>query len=385
MHENSSSLSSPSSLDDETVLVNTKKPDKCQNEDDTLELIFQKQPDVTFVVEGVEFPCHLEMLSERCAVLHDIVSIHGFRQRLHKKQRTLSYKQEQRLVSPLPSPPTITVTELRNVEHKIFRALIEFLYTNELPGGFYWDERQGVPFSPSMKEDPVECDQSSEQSQEQSICHSMKFLQRLLIAADRFNIVALKHDVEYKLYGKSFFQLSIRSSIKLRIVIVAHSRFFFSPNLPSADEFLYSFTSAELFVWADSHSCAFLKEKAMDRICRKSDESDYDIVLSKDGWTVIRESKRLLEELFLYARYSFQGVRYVKQKDHSSDYKSNELYYYKVEYLRLRLSELGLDIDGTREMLEERLGPHLDINHRYFLPTKLTKLSEKDTGLHLDQ
>jgi len=351
MHENSSSLSSPSSLDDEAVLVNTKKPDKCQNEDDTLELIFQKQPDVTFVVEGVEFPCHLEILSERCAVLHDIVSIHGFRQRLHKKQRTLSYKQEQRLVSPLPSPPTITVTELRNVEHKIFRALIEFLYTNELPGRFYWDERQGVPFSPSMKEDPVECDQSSEQSQEQSICHSMKFLQRLLIAADRFNIVALKHDVEYKLY----------------------------------DEFLYSFTSAELFVWADSHSCAFLKEKAMDRICRKSDESDYDIVLSKDGWTMIRESKRLLEELFLYARYSFQGVRYVKQKDDSSDYKSNELYYYKVEYLRLRLSELGLDIDGTREMLEERLGPHLDINHRYFLPTKLTKLSEKDTWLHLDQ
>ena len=123
----------------------------------------------------------------------------------------------------------------------------------------------------------------------------------------------------------------------------------------------------------------------MDRICKKSDSVN-DIVISKDGCTMIRESKRLLEELFFYARYGFQGVRYVKQKDHASDYKSNELYYYKVAYLRLRLSELGLDIDGTREMLEERLRPHLDINHRHFLPTKLTKLSEKDTGrLRLDQ
>jgi hypothetical protein len=206
MHENSSSLSSPSSLDDETVLANAWKSEKFQNEDDTLELAFQKQPDVTFVVEGVIFPCHLEILSERCAVLHDIVSIHGFRQRLPKKQRTLSYKQEQGLVSLLPSPPMITVTELRNVEHKIFRALIEFLYTNELPGVFYWDERQGAPFSPSVKEEPVDFDQASEQSQEQSICHSMKFLQRLLVAADRFNIVALKHDVEYKLYGTFFLQ-----------------------------------------------------------------------------------------------------------------------------------------------------------------------------------
>jgi hypothetical protein len=354
MHENSSSLSSPSSQDDETVLVSTKKPEKCQNEDDALELVFQKLPDVTFVVEGVEFPCHLEILSKRCAVLHDIVSIHGFRQRLSKKQRTLSHKQEQGSISPSPlpspSPPMITVTELWNIEHKIFRALLEFLYTNELPGVFYWDDRQGAPFSPSGKEDPVDCDQCSEQSQERSILHSMSFFQRLLIAADQFNVVALKHDVEYKLY----------------------------------DEFLYSFTSAELFVWADSHSCAFLKEKAMDRICKKSDSVN-DIVISKDGCTMIRESKRLLEEFFLYARYGSQGVHYIKNKDHASDYKSNELYYYKVKYLRLRLSELGLDIDGTREMLEERLRPRLDFNHRHFLPTKLTKFSEKDTGLRLAQ
>jgi len=356
MHEKSSSLSSSSSssssLDDETLLVSTKKPDKYQDKDQSIESIFQEPPDVTFVVEGIEFPCHLKILSKRCVILHDLVSVHGIQQRLSKKQRTLTQTQEkaqtqaQERKSMSSSQLMITVTELRNVEHEIFRALLEFLYTNEIPGACYWGDKQEEYFSPSKKADHVDCDQCPELSRERPIYHAMGFLQRLLVAADRFHMVALKHEIENKIY----------------------------------DEFLYSFTSAELFVWADSHSCAFLKEKAMDRICKKSGSVD-DFVISKDGWSMIRESKRLLEELFLYATYGCHGVRYNKYKDHASDYKSNELYYYNVEYLRLRLSEFGLDIDGTREMLEERLRPHLDVNHRHFLPTKLTILSEKDTGL----
>ena len=340
MNKMLSSFPSSSSLHDEIVLVDAKKPGKYQDEDEHLEFAFQEPPDVTFVVEGIQFPCHLKMISKESDVLHDIISAHGIQQRLSKKQRTLTQTQEKVLKpeqrSPSPSPSMTTVTELRNVEHEIFRALLEFLYTSELPDIVYWGDRHEELFSTNEKEDPVDCYKNFQQSREQPIYYAMRFLQRLLIAADRFHMVALKHEIEYKLY----------------------------------DEFLYSFTSAELFVWADSHSCALLKEKAMDRICKKSDFVD-DFVISKDGWTMIRESKRLLEELLLYAMYGSDGVRYTKLNDHSSDYKSNEHHYYKVEYLRLRLSELGLEIDGTREMLEERLRPHLDVNHRGFLPTKL--------------
>ena len=98
---------------------------------------------------------------------------------------------------------------------------------------------------------------------------------------------------------------------------------------------------------------------------------------------MIRESKRLLEELFLYEREGYHEVRYnTHGSHHVLNHKNKELYYWKVEYLRRRLSDLGLDVDGTREMLEERLKPHLDIKDRHLLPTKLTKLlSENDNRL----
>eukprot|EP00534_Pseudo-nitzschia_fraudulenta_P017722 CAMPEP_0201271696 /NCGR_PEP_ID=MMETSP0853-20130426/39190_1 /ASSEMBLY_ACC=CAM_ASM_000640 /TAXON_ID=183588 /ORGANISM="Pseudo-nitzschia fraudulenta, Strain WWA7" /LENGTH=136 /DNA_ID=CAMNT_0047578349 /DNA_START=53 /DNA_END=463 /DNA_ORIENTATION=+ len=117
----------------------------------------------------------------------------------------------------------------------------------------------------------------------------------------------------------------------------------------------------------------------MDRICKKTGRDD-DSVISKDGWTIIRESNRLVEELFLYSRYGSHDIRYDECNYNSPGHKSNELFYYKVEYLRLRLSALGLDSDGTREMLEKRLRPHLDPDHRHLLPTKLTKLSANKTG-----
>lgn len=343
MYENSKSL------DHETVPVGTNKSGICQNEDENLEFEFQEPADVIFVVEGIKFPCHLKILSRRCAFLRDIVSIHGIQQRLSKKQRIESKHQthERQQSCSSPSQSITTAVELRNVEHKIFRALLEFLYANELPDVIYWEETRGDSFSSSGEEDAEDPNQSSDESEERSIFHSMRFLQKLLVAADRFRVVALKHEIEYKLY----------------------------------DEFLYSFTSIELFVWADSHSCAFLKEKAMDRIYNKSGIVD-DFVVSKDRWAMIRESKRLLEELFLYTKYGAHEIRYVNHNDPASDQKEeNELYYYKVEYLRFRLSKLGLDVDGTRKMLEDRLKPYLDADHRHFLPTKLTKLSEKYTGL----
>ena len=176
-------------------------------------------PDATFMVEGIDFPCHTKILNKQCPLLYEIVSVHGVQRRLSKRQR--------RIIQPLTRlvqrptgvsqqlPSTTTVVELRNVENRVFRALLEFLYTQRIPLELW-----------STIDD-------KESAQDQTLYCAMRFLQKLFIAADRYDLVSLKHEIEYRLY----------------------------------DEFLYSFTAAELFVWADSHSCAFLKEKAMDRIC----------------------------------------------------------------------------------------------------------------------
>lgn len=271
--------------------------------------------------------------------------VNGIQKQVSKKKRAQGQEQGSSTSPTLPPLSVIMVTELK-VDPKIFRALLEFLYTNELSDALYWEDLDEELPLVSDDEDSDDLNDSRAKSKGRedssgSIYDAMRFLKRLLIAADRFGVVPLKHEIEYKLY----------------------------------DEFLFSFTSAELYVWADSKSCAFLKEKAMDRICRKIGSVD-DFVISKDGRRMLRESKRLLEELFVYASEGCHAVRYFKNDGLALNHESEEHNYYKVEYLRMRLSALGLNIVGTREMLEGLLRPHLDMKHRHFLPTRLTKASE---------
>ncbi|VEU40021.1 unnamed protein product [Pseudo-nitzschia multistriata] len=327
------------SFDESVVLIETTKQDHRNDQSGIIDFL-RIPPDAKFVVDQIEFPCHMELLSKRATILHDILLIHGAQEQVAKKQRTqVQRKDNDRSSSTLlrSSPSSIIMVAELKVDLKIFRAVLEFLYSNELSSDLYWDDKQYE--SPLVSDDDyIKSNEREENSQH--IYRAMRFLQRLLVAADQFGIVPLKHEIEFKLY----------------------------------DEFLFSFTAPELYVWADSKSCAFLKEKAMDRICNKSSSID-DIVLAKDGWRMIRESNFLLEELFLYAREECHSIRYFKYDGSTLNHESREQNYYKVEYLRLRLSDLGLDIDGNREMLEERLRPHLAIEHRHFLPTTLTKLS----------
>lgn len=242
-----------------------------------------------------------------------------------------------------------------NVDPSIFRTILEFLYSNELPSGWYWDDEEEEDSSMVTDDEVFDNEDEdynhvtfeeshSKTESYKTLSFAMDFLQRLLITAGRFGIVSLKHKIEHRLY----------------------------------DEFLYTFTAAELFVWADTNSCAFLKEKSMDRICKKSNSAE-DFELSKNGWKMIRESKRLLEELVVYASEGCHEVRYFHYDALAINHKVNRKNYYKVEYLRNRLSDLVLDTDGTREDLEERLRPHLDDSHSHFFPTRLTKLSEQNT------
>ena len=300
------------------MLVGSPKPSDCRHY-----TYLEEEPDLIFLVEGIEFPCHAKLLSDKCRVLHDIAFSRRFDERLSKR---LKSSHNTGMSTEEYTKPAKTIIELYTIKPRIFLAMLEFLYTGELPDELYCGDQL--------------CDEpnTNQQSQDQTLDTPMKFLQQLLIVADRFLMIPLKHAIEYKLY----------------------------------DEFLYSFTASELFVWADSHSCAFLKEKAMDRICKKNAFVVDDIIASNDGWSKIRQSKRLLEELVLYAKYSSRGI--ACQNANAPDHKAIEGYFYKVEYLRFRLSQLRLDTDGTRKVLERRLRPHLEEGCRHYLPTKLTQI-----------
>jgi len=349
INSTSSSLSSQVLVEDSFIVATKLLPAGKDEIEDTLvvnsssdadlsSIFFYQEPsDAMFLVKTIRFPCHTKVLSKRCPMLYDILmsSVENNdgeiveRNRNAKKQRT-----QHALLSSSPSLATIPVAELSNIDPETFRVLLQYLYTNNISDFTAYYENEEM-------EDENKNDYVDEENKEEDKMNPMKSLQRLLIAADQYGCQLLKHNIEYKLY----------------------------------DEYLYLFTSVELFVWADAHSCALLKEKAMDRICKKDNPIE--------GWKMICESKRLIEELFVYSREGCHKVRYNnnngcrKRCDDKSSLllEDDKMSYCKIEYLRQRLSELGLDVEGTREMLEERLQPHLDVHHRHFLPTQLTKFS----------
>jgi len=203
-------------------------------------------PDALFIVQGKEFPCHADILSKEALPLFDILSRDGVLERKTKKQRTSSSSEEQS--QAWSSPSGITVARLPNdVDSDLFQVLMEFLYTKEirlkLPEGYYEDDEEDDPWLMD-KEDTFEDDEDEESighlldfssSHDEDAAASaapLKLLQEAFLLADRFGCTSLKNVIENKLY----------------------------------DEFLFSFTAKELFVWADENKLVFLKQKAMDKL-----------------------------------------------------------------------------------------------------------------------
>ena len=128
---------------------------------------------------------------------------------------------------------------------------------------------------------------------------------KLLVAADRFGCTDLK--------------LYIESTI--------------------VDKFLNATNAAKWLLLSDSHSCALLKEASM-----RLHVSDANTVMeSKDDWSRVVESNRLLEELF---------------KSNSIISSSNavvDIENLDVTTLREKLVYANLEIDGCRNILIERL------------------------------
>lgn len=100
------------------------------------------------------------------------------------------------------------------------------------------------------------------------------------------------------------------------------------------DKFLTAGNTAALLILADSHSCALLKEAATNLFL-----ADTDTVKNTSDWSKIKESPRLLVELL----DSLTG----SNKDHMD-----------VATLRGELQEADLELDGSRDILVDRLKTH---------------------------
>jgi BTB/POZ domain len=126
----------------------------------------------------------------------------------------------------------------------------------------------------------------------------------LLIAADRFECTSLKLYVEHY----------------------------------AAEKVLHWADAADYLLLADSISCAYLKEAALDEIAFVP-----EAVFRSDGWTRVMQSERLMMEV-MRARYCEPNVEDKKRRAECMS----------VDTLRCHLAAKGLDVDGSRETLVKR-------------------------------
>jgi len=140
----------------------------------------------------------------------------------------------------------------------------------------------------------------------------------LLVAADRYEVVDLK------LYIES-------------IVV---------------DKFLTAGNAASLLILADSHSCALLKEAATNLFVT----DPKTVKENAEAWSKITESRRLLEELLDTLMCSNEPV----EEAHNFTSKIDQM---DVTTLRKDLEEANLELDGSREVLLDRLKTHHHQDH----------------------
>jgi hypothetical protein len=112
-----------------------------------------------------------------------------------------------------------------------------------------------------------------------------------------------------------------------------------------ADKYLEEDTAARLFILADSYNCPLLKEEAMKKYVSNPEE-----VMEHDpSWPMVEESAKFMAELLKFAT--------VVSKKIPDDSCIGSL---DVSTLRRRLEEVNLSLDGTRDMLVDRLKAYFE-------------------------
>ena len=122
------------------------------------------------------------------------------------------------------------------------------------------------------------------------------------------------------------------------------------------DKFLVPSNAAALLLFADSYSCALLKEATMNTYINDTKT----VIESKDDWTKLKESNDLLVELLLYStsgRKKYSSI--VDDGNASIDRAIVDADDLDVTSLRERLQKVDLDLDGSREILVERWREYL--------------------------
>ena len=114
------------------------------------------------------------------------------------------------------------------------------------------------------------------------------------------------------------------------------------------DKFLTPTIAAKMLILGDSYSCALLKEAAI-----KLYASDPSAVRGSEGWSELKESTYLLDELLEYV--SQELMSYKNDHDATTTTTVDNL---DVTSLREQLQESKLEVDGSRSMLVERLKKH---------------------------
>jgi hypothetical protein len=114
------------------------------------------------------------------------------------------------------------------------------------------------------------------------------------------------------------------------------------------DNFLTPTIAAKMLILGDSYSCALLKEAAMNLYA-----SDPIAVRESEGWTEIKESNRLLDELL--ESVSHKLVSYKNNGHDATTTTTTTVDNLDVTSLREQLQESKLEVDGNRSMLVARL------------------------------
>ena len=117
------------------------------------------------------------------------------------------------------------------------------------------------------------------------------------------------------------------------------------------DKILTASNAATLFVLADSHSSALLKEAAMNLYASNPSAVKENF----KGWSRVEESKRLLKELLEWVTFKF-----ISSNNSTADKtaQNTDIDHLDVTSLREKLEEAKLEPDGSREILVERLKKH---------------------------
>ena len=132
--------------------------------------------------------------------------------------------------------------------------------------------------------------------------------------------------------------------------------------------FLVPSTAAGLLLFADSHSCALLKEASMDLYAlnptgvmkaKGNDEKKKENENDDDNWANLEESPKLLSELLRYTNIDRKQYLSVVDEGYCNNSTPEDADNLGVTSLRERLQNASLDVDGSREMLVKRWKEHL--------------------------